>query len=91
MSQQIPGVSVNIAEYLAGKASGATQVIKLNGKFHYTEKRFDAKTGKPEPVFVSIDRDQIVKAKEDLVQQIVTLDALIKDMDEAKELLQPAA
>ena len=85
--RNIPGVAVNIAEYIEGKAAGATKIVKMNGATYYSQKQFDSNTGAPKPLLIAIDQKSIEEIKANLEKDLRNLDMLLADMKTAQEIM----
>lgn len=85
MAQETP--PINLAEYAEKKAIGTVKVVLLHGRPHYTQRKFNPDHGGAEPVLFPLDRDGLAKAIIDMKQNIVNAEMLLKDIDDAKEVL----
>ena len=81
------GIQINVRDYIQAKAAGVTKVVRLNGVPHYTRKGFDPATGKPVPILVQLDRDQVDASIAQMESDLDNMRAMLTDMDAAQEAI----
>ena len=85
--RNVPGISINIADYTTGKASGTAKIVKMNGALYYTQKRFDPNTGSPTPALVGLDRKSVEDIIASMEKDLSNVKMILTDMDDAKEIM----
>ena len=86
-AQGTTGMQVNIGDYIEAKAAGVTKIVKLNGVPHYTRRGYDPVKGTPVPILAPLDRDQIVATIGQMESDLENMQAVLADLDAAKEAL----
>jgi hypothetical protein len=86
MNGQDGRINIDVSNYLDLKAKGAARVIKVDGVCHYATKRFDSTTGAAQSMLVPMNRDQVVAARLQQQGTLDALDAVLADIDAAKEV-----
>lgn len=86
MQQQAQGFSVE--DYLKAKAAGGAKVFKSYGGVFYT-KRYFTPDGDARPAMVALDQKEIEANLAAAQQQVATLQALLVDMGNAPEVIDP--
>jgi len=89
MDQQQPAqtVGLNLANYLADKAAGIANIVKLNGVAHYSKRMFNPTTGAPTPVLIPVDALAVQAALDQANAGVKTFTALLQDIEAAPEKL----
>lgn len=77
-------VNVDLSKYTQEKADGTMKIVNIEGKLHFVERKFDAKTGIATPNIVPIDIDSLKFAKKSLEEQLAGVTALLADAEGAK-------
>ena len=85
--RNVPGISINMADYAAGKTAGTAKIVKMNGALYYTQKRFDPNTGSPTPALVSLDRKSVEDIIAALEKDLSNVRMILADMDSAQEIM----
>jgi hypothetical protein len=88
------GPKINVGDYLAAKADGTGEMIKVNGVPHFTQREFERRTGVSISPTVPLDRNQILVALAQIKSDMDGMNIVLADMDAAREVMpnfRPAA
>jgi hypothetical protein len=78
--------NIDVGNYRRHKQDNMVRIIKVNGVVHYALRRFDPETGKPVPLLITLNREQIETQKAALTESLAALDAMLVDIDSAQEV-----
>lgn len=72
---------MDISKYTEKKEKGLVEIITLGNAFALVSKRFDHDTGAElDPEIITINKDELVKQREQLATQLKSIDALLTDI-----------
>lgn len=83
---EVQRLNIDVSTYLKLKSEGSVRIIKVNGIAQYAQKRFNNTTGAPEPVLVTLNREEVIAQRVALAGLLEALDAVIADIDAAVEV-----
>lgn len=73
---------MDINKYSEKKEKGLLQIMPIGNSFALISKQFDQHTGEEiDPEIITLDREEYVKQRDNLMEKVKSFDELIADID----------